>query len=122
MDGLRVLVVDDDDAVREVASEMLGALNCAVTCQDGGPSGIEAAGEAAAAGNPFDIIFLGIGMPVMTGIEVHRQLRSTLPAQKIIFMTGFTEDDLLDSSDEATWVLLKPFSMQSLTDIITQIT
>ena len=117
MNQLRVLVVDDDDAVREVAREMLDALGCDVTSANTGKQAIELVETAAQSANPFALIFLDIGMPGMTGVEVHKKLRLTLPAQKIVFMTGFAEDDLSESRDEATWILLKPFSLFSLADI-----
>lgn len=120
MNQLQVLVVDDDDAVREVAREMLDALGCSVTCANGGKQAIELAEAAASRTDPFALIFLDIGMPGMTGVEVHQKLRSSLPEQKIVFMTGFAEDDLSESKHAATWILLKPFSLGSLTDLIEQ--
>lgn len=104
-----VLVVDDDEAVREVASEMLKTLDCDVTSVTSGPEALAALEQ-----NSYDIVFLDVGMPIMSGVEVCRRVRKTMPAQKIAFITGFAEEDLTDFLDQNTWIVSKPFTIGAL--------
>ncbi len=116
MQPLKVLVIDDDSAVRDVACEMLANLNCEVTAASSGPEGLKCLERSA-----FDAIFLDIGMPGMNGLEVHKCVRASHPVQPIVVMTGYSEGDLSEVRDDNTWVLPKPFSMVSLTDTLKQL-
>lgn len=109
MQGCSILVVDDDDAVRLVAVEMLKSLKYEVT---GVASGPEALMELD--GTSYDLVFLDVGMPIMGGVEVYRRVRKHLPEQKIVFITGYAQEDLTDLLDSNTWVVSKPFSIDSL--------
>ncbi|NKC01487.1 MAG: response regulator [Pseudomonadales bacterium] len=105
-----VLVVDDDDAVRLVAAEMLRSLDCDVESA--------ADGEAALAlfeNHHFDAIFLDVGMPIMNGVEVYERIRLSNASTQIFFMTGYAEEEFRDLDDPRTDVLSKPFSMLDLT-------
>ena len=108
-----VLVVDDDEAVRIVTTEMLKRLECDVTCADGGPQAL-----ALLQDSQFDIIFLDVGMPSMSGIEVYAKVRESLPEQKIVFMTGYSEEDITDLGNANTWILPKPFTLNALREVV----
>ena len=81
-----VLVVDDNQINREVASEILAKAGCNVQ--------VAASGEAAlqmAKNNAFDVIFMDIQMPGMDGVETTKELRKLplTPVPKIIAMTAY---------------------------------
>ena len=81
----RVLVIDDEHLVGVALSRVLYRENEVVTVTD--PT------EALArlnAGERFDVVLCDLRMPVMDGIEFHRQLSVTLPeeAARIVFITG----------------------------------
>lgn len=66
----RILVVDDDDLVREVVTHQLGAAGHEVVCAEDGEAGLTAALEG-----EFDLVLLDSMMPKLTGVEVCRRLR-----------------------------------------------
>lgn len=108
-----ILVVDDDEAVRIVTTEMLRRLAIDVHCV---ASGREALHELS--DGQYDAVLLDVGMPLMSGVEVYAQIRESLPEQKIVFMTGYSEEEISDLDNKNTWILSKPFSMQNLTAMV----
>jgi len=112
MDKRRILVVDDDEAVRSVTFEMLKRLGFEVTTADSGASALEQATHQS-----FDLVLLDLAMPNMSGVEVFSSLKKIKPESRVIFMTGYSKDefsDLLTDNENTTSVLSKPFPMQEL--------
>lgn len=106
---VRLLVVDDDSAVRLVASEMLLTLNYDVTLAESGEEALKALSE-----NRFAAVLLDVGMPIMNGMEVYEQFRATDDETWVVFMTGYAEEDFNSIDHARTDVLTKPFSMDDL--------
>ena len=115
MTNQTVLVVDDDEAVRLVAKEMLITLGCEVVCAGSGVEALQKVQE-----RDFDLIFLDVGMPTMSGTDVYRELRQTDAQQKVVFITGYAEDDLSDYLGERTSIVTKPFSIDALSEALTR--
>ncbi len=109
----RILVVDDDDAVRVVTSEMLTSLGYQVETVDGGRAALDRLQA-----EHFDAVLLDVGMPVMSGVDVYVALKEMHSQQNVVFMTGYTDEEISDFRNEHTWVLTKPFSMQGLSELI----
>jgi DNA-binding NtrC family response regulator len=80
----RILVIDDDDAVRESIGRMLRGAGYAVEGARSGEDGFEAA-----RGGAFDVILSDMRMPGMSGIDVLRKLRHVHVDAAFIIMTGF---------------------------------
>ena len=109
MTAQTILVVDDDQAVRLVATEMLSTLGYQVDCAATGREALERLDEGA-----FDVVLLDVGMPIMSGVDVYRTLRGAKPEQKVVFITGYAEEDLTEYLDDITQIVTKPFSISSL--------
>jgi two-component system response regulator HydG len=85
----RILVIDDDEAVRESMARMLRGAGYAV---DTAPTGED--GLAAAKGNTFDVILSDIRMPGISGLDVLQRLRDGRVDSAFIVMTGFGTIDV----------------------------
>jgi signal transduction histidine kinase/ActR/RegA family two-component response regulator len=100
----RILLVDDDEEVRTVTSEMIGELGyrvCAVaTCEEA----LERVGA-----ERFDLLITDVLMPGMNGVELARRVRNLGAELPIIFSSGYADVQVFgeELSDEA--VLKKPF-------------
>ncbi|MFK7914156.1 MAG: response regulator [Pseudomonadales bacterium] len=108
----RLLVVDDDDAVRQVTAEMLAALGYASDTVSSGHKALQQLSEA-----HYDLMLLDVAMPTMSGAEVVAELDNRALDIPVILMTGFSVSevaDLMASSSTPRAVLSKPFPMKEL--------
>jgi DNA-binding NtrC family response regulator len=87
---VQILVVDDDEAIRDALKEILED-DYDVTCAEGGP---EALSKISAHG--FDLVFLDIVMPEMDGIETLRRIKQIDPNLDVIMVSA------VDRAQEAT--------------------
>jgi signal transduction histidine kinase/ActR/RegA family two-component response regulator len=114
----RVLVVDDEQHVRDLLADILESEGCeAVTCE----SGDEAAALLTSGG--FDAIFTDIGMPGMNGWELARIVRERDAEIPVAVITGWGESVGSDQQQAARvdWVVSKPFSMKRIVEIVREI-
>ncbi|NTW98670.1 MAG: response regulator [Geobacteraceae bacterium] len=109
--GMRVLVVDDNAAAREIFSAMLTSFTFRVTAMDSGAAALAEIRRGAAESDPYALVLMDWMMPEMDGFETIRHIRrddtiSQPPA--IIMVTAFGGDELcqkikqLDNTDFLT--------------------
>ena len=111
----RILVVDDDDAVRQVVADMLRELRYDVL--ESGSAG--AAFDVLESKPAIDLLLLDFAMPGMSGAEVARRVRTRYPRLPILFVTGYADRTLLSGIDEAQ-TIGKPFQLHDLAGKIAQ--
>lgn len=87
LQGRRILVVDNDDSVREAARNLLGQFHCDVETSH---CGEEAFSMAKAA--HYDLVLVDINLSDMTGFECFSQLKQIRENLPIVLMTGFGYD------------------------------
>jgi CheY-like chemotaxis protein len=112
----QVLVVEDESRLRELFAQFLREKGYRVSEARDGQEAI-----ALTAKQPFDLIMMDIKMPRMDGLSALQQIRSSLPASKIILTTGYSVTPDLDrvlDEDEAIACLRKPFTFEDLMDAI----
>lgn len=85
--GLRVLVVDDEPAIRRFLRTSLGAQNYQVTESEDGRSALEALKR-----NACDVLVLDLGLPDIDGFEVIRQLRQSGSQLPIIVLSSRADE------------------------------
>ncbi|PYM90077.1 MAG: hypothetical protein DME04_24095 [Candidatus Rokuibacteriota bacterium] len=103
----RVLVVDDEAAVREVIGDILMSDGHSVVyCPDG------ASALRALEADPFDAVFTDLGMPGLSGWDVARAVKRRRPGTPVSLITGWGDSvDATDAAHRGVDVLLsKPFS------------
>jgi two-component system response regulator HydG len=80
----RILIIDDDDGVRDSLGRMLRSAGYTVETAESGEEGL-----AAARGNAYDVILSDMRMPGISGIDVLQRLREKHVDSAFIVMTGF---------------------------------
>ena len=113
---LSVLVVDDEEHVRETLAEMVEALGHRACRADGGRAALAALNE-----NEFDLVFTDLSMPEMDGWEVARAVRRQSPRTRIAVVTGYGRDAARTQGDApADTVIGKPFDFAQVEEVLTQ--
>ena len=82
----RILVVDDDEALRTILSTELSTAGYDVISASDGDEAISFLRK-----NNFDVALLDIKMPGVDGIEVLKFLHKNFPRMKVIMLTGFAD-------------------------------
>ena len=117
----RILVVDDEQTVRDALAALLRREGYRVVVAESGHVAVEAI-EAFT----FNFIIVDIFMPEMNGLETIKVFRSNAPSVPIIAMSGyaavsgFVDNDFFQIAMEfgATCCLRKPFSREQVLDAI----
>jgi signal transduction histidine kinase/CheY-like chemotaxis protein len=110
----KMLVVDDEEAVRELLRDILESEGCRVYLA---PGGREALNLFAA--QKFDGIFTDVGMPGMSGWELAHAIRQNDETIPIAVVTGWGEAVGSEEQREARvdWVVTKPFRAERITEL-----
>jgi PAS domain S-box-containing protein len=114
--SLSVLVVDDEEHVRETLAEMVEALGHTCARADSGRAALAALSES-----EFDLVFTDLSMPEMDGWEVARAVRRQSPRTRIAVVTGYGRDAARTQGDApADTVIGKPFDFAQVEEVLTQ--
>ena len=108
----RVLLVEDESAVRELLSSALERNGFDVVTAG-------SAEEALALASPaFQILLSDISLPGMSGVQLARQLRRSLPALRVLLMSGYARDEFTDGPnalDDLPFIP-KPFATRTVVE------
>jgi signal transduction histidine kinase len=112
--GKKVLVVEDDDSVAAMVSEMLEQMGC----RPKRVANASAALDALNNGCDYDLIFSDIVMPgAMNGVDLANEIHRRYPETPIILTTGFSGSARVDQTFP---ILRKPYQMEELESIVSQ--
>ena len=120
LQGLKVLVVDDNATSRSIFREMLASFTCDVHLT---ASGEEALSELEAADKPFELVVMDWMMPGMDGIETAARIKSHSDLAKIpaiIMVTAYGREEVMRLTEKVglDGFLLKPVNASILFDVI----
>ena len=119
----RILLVEDNELNREIASEILGMTGVTVEMAENGKIAVDKVMESP--DNRYDLIFMDIQMPIMNGYEATAAIRA-LPGRRgkvpIIAMTAnaFAEDVQLAKNTGMNEHIAKPLELAKLSDVLKQ--
>ncbi len=106
----RILLVEDDEAILAITSEILTGLGYRVTCARNGPDAL----QILKGSQQFDLLFSDIGMPQgMTGIELGREAKRLNGGIKVLLTSGYAGDALERQRNEFA-LIPKPFQFEEL--------
>lgn len=106
-----VLVVDDDDAVREVTAGYLADMGYSVVEAGSGGGALEVFDQRA----DIEAVVLDFAMPGMNGVSLAREILARRPNLPILFATGYADAEALASTPDDQ-VILKPFDPAELSE------
>ncbi|MDA8422108.1 MAG: PAS domain S-box protein [Nitrospiraceae bacterium] len=117
----RILVMDDEELIRDIVGEMMRVAGHVAEFAEQGESAIAKYRAAKDSGNPFDIVILDLTIRGgLGGKETIKRLRELDPGVKAIVSSGFSEDSIV--ADHRTYgfaaCLMKPYEFEELRDTL----
>lgn len=109
----RILLVEDEDAVRTFSTRALTNKGYEVITAEHGEAGLDVFHEQT---KPIDLLITDVMMPGMDGPTLAKEIRKIMPTLKIIFVSGYTEEKLKDTLGEGIYFLPKPFTLKQLAE------
>jgi two-component system cell cycle sensor histidine kinase/response regulator CckA len=108
-----VLLVEDEESVRQLVRETLEAKGYKVLEADHGAAALQIASDYH---GPIDMLITDVVMPGMSGRELSEQLSASDPDMKILYLSGYHEDAVVHQGvlEPGTSFLQKPFTLQAL--------
>jgi two-component system cell cycle sensor histidine kinase/response regulator CckA len=108
-----VLLVEDEESVRELVRVTLASRGYNVLEADNGESGLRLAEETK---SPIDILVTDVVMPGIGGRELAKKLLAIRPGISVLYLSGYTEDAIVTQGvlTPGTAFLQKPFTLQNL--------
>ena len=120
----KILVMDDEELVRNVAADMLKILGHEVQCAADGKAAIEMFSRAKADGSPFDVLILDLIVKGgMGGEEAIRKLREIDPDIVAVVSSGYADNPVLADyrMHGFSAILNKPYNIGALRDCINEL-
>ena len=110
----RVLVIDDEEVVRDLVAEILSTAGHEIATAEDGEAGI-----AAYRRSPFDVVVTDILMPVKDGMQVIRELKGDDPDVRIIATAAMGDEALREAIRVgANRTLAKPFKVDAMLEAV----
>ncbi len=120
---LRVLVMDDDQAVQNILRHMLENLGHSVLTADEGKEAIEIFRQRFLSAEPIDLVIVDLTIPGgLGGKETMVELQKIDPAVRVIVSSGYSNDPVMASFREHGFLaaVTKPYVLQDLSDAIAE--
>ncbi|MBV9658417.1 MAG: response regulator [Verrucomicrobia bacterium] len=111
-----VLVVEDEEIVRELVCSVLHEQGYRVHCAAHGGEALEMAARAEVCASGIDLLITDVVMPHMSGPELVKKITANHPEARVLFVSGYSENDISDRGVLADDIrfLEKPFTPLTL--------
>ncbi|MBJ6726696.1 PAS domain-containing hybrid sensor histidine kinase/response regulator [Geomesophilobacter sediminis] len=112
-----ILLVDDEELVLGVGSEMLRELGFSVVTADSGKKAVEIVGS----GRDISLVILDLSMPEMSGDVCFQELRKTRPDLRVMISSGYSEQEVVQRFPEGRGLagfIQKPYKVSVLKDAL----
>src|SRR5579871_523448 len=115
-----VLLIEDDDAVRELAEVILTGQGYKVICANGPKRAEEIANERA---GEIDLILTDVIMPTMSGRDLVKRLGARNKKMRVLYMSGYTDNVIAQGGilEEGLAFLQKPFTPKALSQKVREV-
>jgi CheY-like chemotaxis protein len=113
--SVRILVIDDEENLRNLLSEILITYGYQVKVAPGGEEGLASFQE-----EKYDMVITDLGMPGMSGWVVSKEIKRMDPTTPVVLLTGWSvqpEDEKLKDK-EADLILPKPFQLEQVLSVV----
>jgi two-component system sensor histidine kinase/response regulator len=119
---LRMLVVDDNSAVREILQEQLSTLGIRADVVASGKEAIDAV-QQHDVNEPYDVVFMDWNMPGMDGMEASRHIKSNETLKhppRIVLITAFGREEIREEAEHLglDGYLVKPVTKSLIVDTL----
>jgi len=113
----RVLLVDDEEMVRQISRKLLRHLGLDVLVAEDGETAVALYREHRA---EIDLVLLDLTMPGMGGEAAHHELRKIDPEVRVVLASGYSESDVSSrfAGQGLTSCLQKPYTLAKLGDLL----
>jgi CheY-like chemotaxis protein len=121
LDGTeKILLVDDEEMIIDVGTEMLKSLHYDVLTAKNGQEAVEIYREK---GGDIDVVILDLVMPGMGGREIYEQMKTINPSIKVLLSSGCSVDSRDPEAMDLGWngYLQKPFDLSELSQKVREI-
>lgn len=117
-ESLRVLVIDDEDYVRELLQDILEREGCKVSMAADGHEALNLFDQS-----EFDAVFTDVGLPGMSGWELARYIRERDKSIALAVVTGWGDavSSAEQSEAQADWIVAKPFNIERIIALVDEI-
>jgi DNA-binding NtrC family response regulator len=111
---LRILVVDDDENIREILNDTLSMAGHHIILSCNGEEALKFFYD-----QEFDLVITDLGMPGISGWEVNRRIKKTHPEKPVVIISGWgaqlTEEEI--KASKVDLVLSKPFNLDQIIEV-----
>jgi PAS domain S-box-containing protein len=115
-----VLLVEDEESVRQLVRDTLTAKGYRVVEAENGEAGLAAAAQHQ---GKIDLVITDVVMPGIGGRELIKQLAELRPETKVLYLSGYTEDAIISEGtiERDAAFLQKPFTLKSLSQKVREV-
>jgi len=117
----RILVMDDEETIRNLVTAMLGRSGYSVETSTGGRQAIKMYKQALEAGNAFDVVIMDLTIPGgIGGKEAIKDILKIHPEARVIVSSGYSNDPVMTNYAEYGFygIVAKPYTKNELLEVL----